>query len=205
MLNQLKKNYAIITQAISMLKAEHDGIDPVQMPFVVQKFGHPTYLDVGKFAEAITKYLPSVYDKEDRERKMCFSDPSKFNIKTLHGSRYNPTPFSDNLNHTWQLNNGACISFHYGSGWDWNDGVNHTFIIDVNGSDKNPNSIGKDIFFFVLMPDGRLLPYGHERSADDFAAWWSGCRTDGKGDGYGCSRLIMEAGWTFPKDYPWKK
>ena len=33
-------------------------------------------------------------------------------------------------------------------------------IIDVNGRDKKPNTIGRDIFYFVIGDDGKLFPYG---------------------------------------------
>ncbi len=205
-LNQLKKNYAIITQAVSMLKAEYDGIDPAQMPFCYKLWNHEKFLDVQKFSEAITKYLPADSVKEDSVRKMCFDDPAKYNIKGMGGSSWAPTKMNDNWVYTWHFNNGACVSFVFGGGWDWTETSTHSFIIDVNGSDKNPNRIGRDIFFFILKPNGALMPYGYQFTKENFENQWSdGCRTDGRGDGFGCSRRIMDAGWTFPSNYPWPK
>ena len=205
-LNQLKKNYAIITQAVSMLKAEYDGIDPVQMPSCYKLWDHEKFLDVKKFAEAITKYLPADSVKEDSVRKMCFDDPAKYRITDMGGSNFAPTKMNDNWAYTWHFNNGACVSFVFNSAWDWTEESKHSFIIDVNGSDKNPNRIGRDIFFFVLKPNGALLPMGYWYSKDEFEnAWGEGCRTDGRGAGQGCARRIMDAGWTFPKNYPWPK
>ena len=82
-----------------------------------------------------------------------------------------------------------------------------TFYIDVNG-DKRPNVLGKDIFYFYLAGDGRLVPL-YSKEFSDFhgmsGLYWrngSGCgepgkkiAKDSKVQGEGCAARIIENGW----------
>ena len=205
LLTQLKKNYAILTQAVSMLKAEYDNVDPVQMPFVQQQWDHKAYLKTELLGPEFAKYLPIVSSKADPDAKMCFDSVDDWNVKYGNGNLSNKINFyisNDGDKHwTWELNNGACIHFSHGSAWEWTDSTPHRFIIDVNGSKKNPNQSGKDIFMFDFKPDGKLIPTMNDLSASEQLNDWNGC----KKSGLGCAAMIMKNGWSYPKDYPaWK-
>lgn len=77
-------------------------------------------------------------------------------------------------------------------------------IIDINGTGK-PNTIGKDIFWFALSPEGKLYPKGGK----DYAYIKSGntltwkdssspyaCTDSAKGDyGWGCTARLVENGY----------
>lgn len=204
-LTQLKKNYAILNQAVQLMKANYDGIDPVQMPFVRQQWDHPTYLDGSLFGPEFAKYLPTDWHQSDTSGLGCFKDAASFNYKTRDGGNmasatwHNTGPAND---YVWHLTNGACITFAYGRNWDW-DGSElnaRTFVIDVNGSDKNPNQIGKDLFFFHFMPDGRIIPAGNELTLSEMRSHWCRCSNSGEF----CAAEIVANGWQFPKDYPIK-
>lgn len=202
-LTQLKKNYAILTQAVSLMRAHYDNIDPVQMPFTRQQWDHPTYLDTTLFGPELAKYLPVVWHRMDSDGKFCFPDTASWNIKQAKSST--PTAAGAAWHHTnndyvWKLNNGACIGFAYGRNWDW-DGTNtnaRTFVIDVNGEGKGPNTLGKDIYLFEFMPDGRIVPAGFNLTDDEARNHWCRCNNTGE---Y-CALLIYKNGWNFPKDYP---
>ena len=204
MLSQLKKNYAILTQAVSMLKAEYDNVNPNQMPFVTSYWGHNKVFGTAAFVEVFNKYLPSSWDGVVQGGNHCFQDLDKWNVKALGGYNLGKSYYSDGNTHSWILNNGACITLRQDAGWEWNDDTAVKFIIDVNGSDRNPNQYGKDIYEFLWYGDGRLLPNKHNLTADQIRSDWNGCMTTSRGSGEGCATLIMQNGWSFPKDYPWK-
>lgn len=69
--------------------------------------------------------------------------------------------------------------------------------IDINGPNKKPNYIGRDIFeFWITNGKGPLLyPYGG--LDDNYFGWWKApvrCSSTNK-DGTGCAARIMENGW----------
>ncbi|MBR6098960.1 type II secretion system protein [bacterium] len=200
-LNQLKKNYAIVAQAMSLMRAEYDNIDPVQMPFVESYWGHKAVLNTNTFAEEFKKYAPVMWSKDNRGY-YCFENTSDYNVKAMGGYSTSADPRDNGNSYSFILNNGACITV-YRNGWEWND-TEHapvSITIDVNGNNKNPNQYGLDIFRFVLKPDGRLLPWGYWLTDMD-SDWSNGCRTDGRGLGLGCSTKIINNSWTFPSNYP---
>jgi hypothetical protein len=57
------------------------------------------------------------------------------------------------------LNDGSTIFIDYGNGTGY-----YLFIIDINGAWKKPNSGGIDVFYFQLLPSGKLIPLGREDS-----------------------------------------
>lgn len=78
-----------------------------------------------------------------------------------------------------------------------------TMIIDVNGKDK-PNTIARDVFFFVLGSDGRLYPVGGKDLAEfsGEGATWDDPSSDKRcligdiGDiGMGCTARVIENGY----------
>ena len=68
-------------------------------------------------------------------------------------------------------------------------------IIDVNGV-KQPNMLGKDIFWYVLATD-RVGPFGQSQDA---AAISKKCRNR---DGRHCAAKIIHDCWKISNDYPW--
>lgn len=72
-------------------------------------------------------------------------------------------------------------------------------LIDLNNA-KGPNSIGKDVFYFLLLPDDNgLRPYGYVKGMTR-ASIISQCIPTDK---LMCTALIMFDGWQIADDYPW--
>lgn len=66
------------------------------------------------------------------------------------------------------------------------------YILDVNGI-KNPNQIGRDIYYFMLKEnENKIIPY-YDGDSD--------CKNGGFG--YSCAYDIIRNSWRFPKDYPY--
>lgn len=80
-------------------------------------------------------------------------------------------------------------------------------IIDVNGT-KNPNTVGRDIFYFIVGSDGVLYPYGSKdveyilsNGANTNLDWNSAgaryaCTDNAKSnDGIGCTARLIDNGY----------
>jgi len=80
-----------------------------------------------------------------------------------------------------------------------------TIFVDVNGENKKPNILGRDVFHFIIPIDEvRLFThYGQFRANGvknpNHLYWKTGgfCdpKTERNGNGAGCSTRIMESGW----------
>jgi len=69
--------------------------------------------------------------------------------------------------------------------------------IDINGGQK-PNKLGKDVFYAVLLPDGKgILPYG---ATFNDAQVKNNCLNN---NGQLCAEYIRRSGWKIPNDYKW--
>ena len=76
--------------------------------------------------------------------------------------------------------------------------------VDVNGIDA-PNMVGRDLFCFILGPEGKLYPYGGKdvavfKGGNGDATWSSAdgtypCTDTTKGNGEGCTARLMEEGY----------
>ena len=101
------------------------------------------------------------------------------------------------------LNDGSLII------WDSSDvnrDVYASAIVDVNGIRK-PNQIGRDVFYFAILNDGRVLPYGTPglsiASAHGFGDFTAGAHNDDvqfndcdlAGAGIGCAARLMQNNW----------
>lgn len=70
--------------------------------------------------------------------------------------------------------------------------------IDINGP-QGPNTLGKDVFDFILVPQKGLMPYGYGASS---AFVNSNCSKGSWGET--CAAKIMYEGWIINStDYPW--
>ena len=199
LMNQLKKSYSVINNAVAAMRAEYEGLDPVDMPFVHAQWNHQKYLDVSLFEPEFAKHLITLWHRSDPNSSFCFNDIADYNYRYSNKNLTNPNYVMTRTgnNYTWQLKDGACIEFAYGSNWEWDGKDKRRFIIDVNGSYKAPNTIGKDIFYFEFLPNGKILPYGWDKTDSEVK---SNCFSTGTT----CAVLIMKAGFNVPKDYPWK-
>ncbi len=205
-LTQLKKNYAILNQAVQMLKAHNDNVDPSQIStYMKTRYDGAKYIDTTLFGPEFAKYLPTDWHRSDPEGIACYKDAESFDAVTAGAGKITGGGYlthNPGFDYVWHLTNGACVQLQSRQGWTWNgnNDQRHWFIIDVNGVDRRPNWIGKDIFVFDFMPDGRILPDGHDRTADERRSDWDKCDNVGS---Y-CAYEIVNNGWQFPKNYPLK-
>ena len=57
LLNQLKKTYAVLNQAVLSMRAKYDNVDPVDMPFVHSIWTHRAYLDTTLFGPEFAEHI----------------------------------------------------------------------------------------------------------------------------------------------------
>ena len=69
-------------------------------------------------------------------------------------------------------------------------------LLDTNGP-KGPNKSGKDFFFFMRTDEGKIMPYGYDKSNNEID---TNCRSGNK---QYCAAKIIKDSWTIKKDYPW--
>ena len=198
---QLKKSYSVLSQAIKLSELENGSCDYWDYTLPVDQF-------VKKY---LTKFL------EIRETRV--SDSGQ-NYKYLNGS-----PCAEALcteaSYVISVADGTnfVVSRCY-----WLDN-GRVVLIDING-DKQPNTLGKDVFSFAIQPGVKVSPFGYGTfglaGAPDIGdgAELSGAQYFGKydrdvllgGDTYACSNgnrgfwcaaLILSDGWEIRDDYPW--
>jgi len=86
-------------------------------------------------------------------------------------------------------------------------------IVDTNGA-RGPNKMGRDVFYFNIMDDGRVIPFGWVEGVsreDIINGYYNSsllitiaCNNNGgQYDKYACTWLIMEDDWQIAPDYPW--
>lgn len=68
---------------------------------------------------------------------------------------------------------------------------------DINGGNE-PNTFGKDVFFFILDSQKGLVPYGYDQTIGTVN---SNCSASA--NGVYCTAKIINDGWQMKDDYPW--
>ena len=103
-----------------------------------------------------------------------------------------------------KIPNGACVVWNR---YTWAGDVRGALLIDVDGPYLGDNRLGKDVYIFKYVyansgegigSSGRaIMPNGY-----DYSDPKAGCKK--WQNGHMCATLIMNNGWSFPKDYPWR-
>jgi hypothetical protein len=138
----LKKNYAVLKSALDKYQVDNgerllaNNLKSHELKSILMK-----YLNV-------TKDCGWGYSTSDSPCNKLASGYKTYNKKgALYGTLFDDGQLI--------LNDGAFIMLENGGN------SNLTFIsVDVNGMDKKPNQLGKDLFMFQLMDNGELLPMG---------------------------------------------
>lgn len=166
--------------------------------------------DANGFAEEIGKYLKIIsYKYADSTIPEGYSE-----IKTVNGTSLKAMPNMDGQFISLTLPSGA-VAFLAESGVALTTAQEETaaaaggalfscpayLTIDVNGIEA-PNRVGRDIFCFIVGPDGKLYPYGGKdvaifKGGSATSTWNSDsgtypCTDTTKGNGEGCTARLME-------------
>lgn len=191
---KLKKAYSQINQVLKHIQADYGDI---------QIFSE-------KPESFVTKYILQYYNgatlyktTSNHRLSMCYEPYSHLGAKSsnaqyawLKGSGYVSTPFMPNHTVSILLMDGTCIGFNSTGMADW---TNIQVFIDINGSNKGPNWVGRDLFFFVYDENtNSIRPAQYNIATPDCAK-----SIQGHPKGWGCAAIIIKDGWTIQNDYPW--
>jgi prepilin-type N-terminal cleavage/methylation domain-containing protein len=138
----LKKNYAVLKSALDKYQIENgERVLP-------SDYGNH------KLKPALIKYFNV---SKDCNAQDCYSAANVSLYKNYIGSSTRSTYFDDGQ---FILNDGSLIFFENDSLSSTNASKRLYISVDVNGYEKKPNRLGKDLFMFQLMDNGDLLPMG---------------------------------------------
>ena len=195
---KLKKDYSQINQVLQRINADYGDVQVFSYsPSVfVQNYILPYYNGAKLY------HTPA----NNHEKAMCYheNDPlsgsgrSQYNDLGNSRGGYISTPFLGGTT-SIELPDGTCLGFNSSTNISW---ANVQVFIDVNGSNKKPNILGKDLFYFSYDPNtNSIKPYGYQ-----YEETYCG-RAVPNGiihRGAGCAMKIMRDNWEIKKDYPWK-
>lgn len=196
----MKKGFSVLSQANSALIAESGSLMAA-----VSSYGNLTNALASKLK--IMKNCPKTQNPGE-----CFT----MNIKNLPGAALTEILYSEgkmpDLYNRFVLADGSTIVV--GDAWnsdtcDWNF-LGHgnscgIVILDVNGL-KQPNQLGRDIYFFYFYADGTLKPGGGNGLWDDkgddsyigYSDYWTYCNPNYGGNaataGLACAGRILKDG-----------
>ncbi len=148
--SSLIKNYSVLKQALDLYQIDHgERLTPEVVYTEGLKNNLVKYMNVmydcgqGSFDE--TACLPNMGSNDERNSKI---------YKNYNGS--NDIELSNFDGGQFVLSDESLILCDtYGS-----SGSIPFISVDVNGFGKKPNRLGKDLFMFQLMENGKLLPMG---------------------------------------------
>ena len=189
---KLKKTYSLISQT-TQLVSEDLGVEPKFWAYSVYTDGdeHDTLnrnilYAYKKHLNVVNEFTTSYNEYQAVKRSIPY--------RYLNGDA-NPSAFYTasalfHMAYVYELADGAAIGLVFSNnkngGVIWpliENNINLAFIVDVNGTAK-PNQIGRDIFWFILNSEGKIVPYNMDDTSD--------CTKGGKG--YSCAARIIQEG-----------
>jgi prepilin-type N-terminal cleavage/methylation domain-containing protein len=181
----LKKNYSVLKSALDKYQVDNGerllagGIKGRKLKSILIKYLNiMTDCDFGWYAAGdITKACIKNYEDETRNSQVY----KTYNNKTYIALE----PFDDGQ---FILNDGSIILIDNAISTP-----NRIYIsVDVNGMDKKPNRLGKDLFMFQLMSNGELLPMG-AKGTDYYSLNDAYCSNTSTGNmnGAGCTAKVL--------------
>ncbi len=194
---QLKQNYSIIAQALTMAQAEYG--DPNNWD-VSSAYGQdPAPESKNEYAERLgEKYLvPYLKNVKNHGTTTLKNAGFKTGYKLANGnSATNNMPENTSKRYIIEMANGATYFLYMDSTTSVLTSM--LIYIDINGK-KKPNVYGRDAFLMSVERDGKLVFNRSSCSVDDRECLKRNCLNR-----YACGQLIMQDGWQISDDYPIK-
>ena len=196
----LKEAYSIFNQALLNLTRDYDCPGDLACTGLLENKGYLLTL----LPEAIVKYFKVVKNCGQTADQGCLSDKvDLYYDGTANNSNYDMDGMgwysfitADGISFAIQMLDNGGTSLSKGVTNDMTK-VHGQLIVDVNGPNKGPNYLGRDIFwFFITNGHGaKIYPVG---GADDgwFDTWQNqhACQQINR-DSHYCTGRIMDEGW----------
>lgn len=179
---KLKKIYSSISQILEKEQIVETLDEWDDSEKILKKYFLPNFKGA--------KLYPAI--SNNGSKVMC--DPKSKPYKWLNNIGMS-TPFQT-YTAAIKLPDGTCIGV--------NPNPNRDLFIDINGTSVQPNIAGKDLFFFQINNQGRLLPnkYNWDYSKINGTGMWA-CNKTSAGGGLSCAAKIILDNWEIKDDYPW--
>ena len=174
----LQKTYSTLQQATNMAISEHEN---------------PIYWDMKDDSTPSINKVYSYYKpyfkmmRECPNEPGCWGYPTRYLNKTIYWSGHNTDwyqyafTFTDGVSVLIDIYPANQLQENFGLNVNYDAAV---FFVDVN-SERNPNTIGKDIFAFAVTERG-MVPAGMNNTDN--------CKKNGIG--FQCTAKIIQDGWT---------
>ncbi len=191
--NKLKKNYSVIQQALRRSELENEPLQSWDFT-----------LDGHKFFE---RYIKNYFANANEITTVELNKKVKSPRKRLSGLDYIGSAYNSSQATHFLINDGSLITLNLVSSSQdalW-------IAIDINGF-AEPDTIGKDTFYFIFSSKYGLRPLGDRGTPSNWQCQDctrskllgnSTAACNKQSNGYWCTYLIMNDGWEIRKDYPW--
>ena len=180
---KLKKVYSMISQILEKEQVVENLDSWDNSEDVLKQYFIPNFTDA--------KLYPAI--SNNGGKVMCNPNSHQYVWRNNVGIS---TPFLDKKTAAIKLADGTCIGL--------NPSPSRDVFIDINGTDNPPNMAGKDLFFFMINTDARLLPIGYNWEYSKINGTdGQACNKKAAGGGYTCAAKVIMDNWEMKKDYPW--
>ena len=203
--NQLKKVYSTLLQAIDRSVADHGEVSEWNLGSMSGGVNETAGQKKEHLDIFVNTYILPYFSKIRDVEYTSFKSIGYKQVLNLDGSIS-----SNDLNSKEEiiiLNDGTIIGVYMDN--SANQGTeenpiwittNVLFNVDINGL-KNPNTIGKDIFVFML--NTKTSKFSFYKYADRGREYYLNLCQKRDGNSRHCGMLILIDGWKISDDYPW--
>ncbi len=198
---QLKKIYTELNQALKLAEVDN---------------GSPDNWDIGDESLATTQAFVDTYifpyikivKKCANTETVCWKDTVSLN-NTPCGSTHSTSNNTSGLS----IIAASGYSIFFSSTLSTQASPRIRFYVDIDGPNKGPGRLGRDVFGYLLRPSSNgVLQLGAWSSSDQIdkdliiTTANGGCNKNSTGTAAGiwCGDLIMVDNWTISEVYPWK-
>lgn len=194
----LKKAHAELAQVVERAKVEHGDVKDWDFNLSGFEF-FDTYLNNYLIVQTVTR---AEFNKQNniKYKEISGKEETGLSIFRFGEGRFLTLPSGAHIMQT---------ETNYYNNYYGRRGIN----IDINGL-APPNTLGKDVFFFVILQEnGRVVPHyfddqelfkelpDRKKLKDGPSSFRYQCNKQGRG--LWCGALIYADGWKISKDYPW--
>lgn len=184
--NKVLKAYSIISQAY--LRAVEENGDVTN--WITERSGTVTDETGTHYSDATYDNMNTFYNIMKQYLKtVSVTEASPSNNNEIYGLSGTPNTASIKTAGALNLADGTSVTGGY---IVTNCGSNEycgDFAIDINGLSNKPNTIGKDIFYFVLGKS-QIIPMG--ASSNTNISSYCNLNSDGQLNGYACTNWIIQ-------------
>ncbi len=205
-LNKLKQAYAQISTAVDSASVEFDGAPLGTWGFDCndETMDGIYYVQDSCFHRAMKKIALKMYPKpDDFSKAFCYEGKEYKAYAGPDGYPFREGRWVSKESWSAKIPNGACVVWNR---YAWAGDVRGRLLIDADGPYNGDNILGKDVYLFEYVDpnsgkgignSGRaIMPYGY-----DYGRPSDGCAK--MHNGHMCATIIMNNGWSYPKNYPW--